>query len=190
MNAPIARRQLLGAIAIAPIAAIPAAPASAAPRWDALRTKYEAASATALLYYERVFEPEQERILSSVGRQPPLSFEHMARSGQVATFAVVPAARSPFAMPALDKLHDDAAAAWNAWSERDAGSKHDPRWRQAQDRMTTLFEVEEVARSRLMAEPAPHAAALAMKLKLALGDFDLSERDRLALLADAERLSR
>ncbi len=93
-------------------------------------------------------------------------------------------------MPVLDKLHDDAAAAWIAWSERDAGSKHDPRWRQVQDRMTALFEVEEVARSRLMAEPAPHAAALAMKLKLALGDFDLSEPDRLALLADAERLSK
>jgi len=185
----INRRGLLAGLALAPaLAAMPSA-ASAADRWDMLRAEFERAADTALTYHETVYQVERARVDAMAGEQPPLWFEHTARSGQTARFAVVPGKQFPFASPLLDRLHDEAAAKWEAWRERDDRAERDPRWLAVDAEMARLWDIENDARVALMHEPAPHGRALALKVQLAIANDDLWDEDRAALLEDVRRMA-
>lgn len=195
-NVPIystpTRRALLG-LATA-TALIIAAPVASMPprhdRWTVLRANWEAASEIANSYYELVYKAEHERINAIIGKQPPLWFEYITKNGQVARYPVDPKSDgSGIYPPTYREIHRNAADAFNAWKDRYARADNDRRWKPVAERMDALWDAECQARKRLFAEPAPYAAALALKVQLALGDDELWDCDREALLADAKRLA-
>jgi hypothetical protein len=170
----------------APVAAIP----TSDDRWTALRASWEAASEVANRYYERVYKAEHERINAIIGKEPPLWFEHTAKSGRVARYPVDPESDGAGIYPPIYReMHRDAANAYIAWRARYARADNDCRWKPVAERMDALWDAEDQARKRLFTEPAPHAAALALKVELALGNDELWDCDREALLADTKRLA-
>ena len=175
-----------GAIALAsPIAAMP----SRADRWSALRLRYEQAAHVADDYWRRAYEPGMARLNVIDEEQPPLWFEHRATNGQVGRFRVDPKLTAPaFPSPLLNDLHAAAATTWNEWYKRRCHAELETEWSGIAQRMDQLWSVEDAARSALMKEPAPNAAALALKVKLALDNDELWVSDRKALVADLERL--
>jgi len=159
-------------------------------RWTVLRADWEAASEVANSFYERVYKAEHQRINAIIGKQPPLWFEYTAKSGQVVRHPVDPKSDgSGIYPPTSREMHRDAAEAFNAWRDRYARADNDRRWKPVADHMDALWEAEEQARKRLFAEPAPHAAALALKVQLALRGDELWDCDREALLADTKRFA-
>ncbi|WP_288413099.1 hypothetical protein [uncultured Sphingomonas sp.] len=185
----INRRGLLAGLTLAPALAVMPPAANAADRWEILHARFERAAEAALTFHETVYQVERERIDAMAGEQPPLWFEHTTRSGQTARFAVVPGKQFPFASPLLDRLHDEAAANWEAWRERDDRVERDPRWLAVDREMSRLWDVENDARVALMHEPAPHGRALALKVQLAIANDDLWDEDRVALLEDVRRMA-
>lgn len=186
----INRRGLLAGLTIAPaFAAIPA-DARTESRWDVLRARYERAAAAAKTFDATVHQPERDRIDRIVGERPPLWFEHTAKNGHTARFAIVPEKASPYSMPPFRELYDQALARWEAWVERDRQAFHDARWRAVDAQMARLWVAEGAARAALMREPAPDGRALAFKVQVALSNDELWDQDREALMADVRRLQR
>lgn len=186
----INRRGLLAGLALTPaLAAIPAA-AIAADRWNMLRARYEQAAADVRAFDETIHQPARDRVDAIVGPRPPLWFEHTARSGQTARFAVIANGCSPYVGPPYQQLHDAALARWQAWNARDEAASSDPHWRAIDAKMARLWDVEGAARIALMAEPAPDGTALAFKVHVALTNDELWDEDRSVLVDDARRLGK
>jgi hypothetical protein len=184
------RRALLsfagvGALALAaPIAAkIPQTS-----RWDTLRAQWNDAADAADQYWQIVYQPARERIEAFTGVTPPLHFRDNADGCEI-HWKVHPHRRSPFGDPVLDKRHDDMADRWNEWMARSNEAERDPGWQQISENMDRLWEDEHRARNALINEPAPDGAALALKVQLALGNDELWDGDREALLADVSRMA-
>lgn len=191
-NVSHSRRALLGFAGVGALAL--AAPTAAklpqVDRWEALRIRWESASEAADSFYERNYQPDRKRIDTLVGKTPPFWFEHTNQSGRTARYMVDPSVENAgFITPICNDLHRKAADAWNEWRDRNIRAEAEPRWASISKRMDDLWGAEDTARKALFAEPAPHGAALALKVKLALGNDDLWDCDREALLADAQKMA-
>lgn len=91
--------------------------------------------------------------------------------------------------PKLRREAQAAIDAYKSWQERIWENERNPRWNAVRDRMDALWVVEDRSRAALMLEPAPDAAALSVKVQLAMGNDEIWDADRTALLADANRLT-
>jgi hypothetical protein len=189
-NVSPSRRALLGFAGISAIAL--ASPIVAelphTGRWDALRKQWNRAADAADLYWQNVYQPARKRIETFTGLTPPLHFVDNAYGCGIHC-KVHPRRRSPFGDPALDRRHDEIADRWNEWMDRSAKAEKDPVWQRVSENMDRLWDDEHRARNALVKEPAPDATALALKLQLTLGSDELSDDDRAALLADAQRMA-
>lgn len=190
ISAP-SRRALLGfaGVSVLALAAPIAAQLPQSDRWDALRLRWERASEAAAKYHERAYTPARDRLEAFTGKCPPLHFDVTALSGQSVRQKVHPRTRSPFSVPHWNKQHDELADAWDAWMKRSAEGEARDGWQAISEKMDDLWSEEDRARNAMINEPAPHAKALALKVQLALGNDDLWDGDREALLADAARLA-
>lgn len=189
-NVSHSRRALFGFAGIGAIAL--AAPIAAkvpqTSRWDVLRKHWNDAAEAADQYWQNVYQPAVKRLEAFTGPTPALHFLDSAEGCEI-RWKVHPNKRSPFGHPSLDKRHDDMADRWNEWMARSAEAERQPGWQSASDNMDRLWGDEHRARNALVNEPAPDGQALALKLQLALGNDELWDADREALMADAARLA-
>jgi len=185
------RRAMLGFAGVGAIAL--AAPIAAqlpqGNRWETLRQRWEIACEVAADYYERIYKPARQRLEAFTGESPPLHFNITAKNGQTVRHEVHSRTRSPFSVPNWNERHDELADAWDAWMKRsnEAESRHG--WQTISAKMDDLDGCEYQTRNAMFNEPAPHAEALALKVQLALGNDELWDCDRAALLADAQRMA-
>jgi len=158
-------------------------------RWEALRVRWENAAKTAEEYYDRTYKPALKRLEAFTGKCPPLHFDITAASGQSVRHKVHPRQRSPFSVPQWNQQHDEMADAFDLWMRRSAEAEAMHGWQAISATMDDLDSREYLARNAMVNEPAPHAKALALKVQLALGNDDLWDGDRAAILADAARMA-
>lgn len=190
-NISQSRRTLLGLAGIGTLAL--AAPIAAQlpqdDRWETLRQRWEIACEASADYYERTYKPARQRLAAFTGECPPLHFNITAKSGRTVRHEVHPRTRSPFSVSHWNERHDELADAWDAWMTRSKEGESRHGWQTISAKMDELDGCECRTRTAMFNEPAPHAQAFALKVQLALGNEELWDCDRAALLADAQRMA-
>lgn len=161
-------------------------PAGVGNLWDRLRAAWETAVAAAEEYHAAHYTPARSRLDEAVGPLPPCTHVITATSGRACTYKIdINADWPPF--PAFDPLREKQQALRD-WFARSAECERHPDWVEASRQMDALWEVEDAARSAMMTEPAPDGTAFALKVQLALGNDEMWDSDREALLSDLARL--
>jgi len=188
------RRHVLGFAAAAAIVAPAAAFSSPATglvtsqpdRWSFVRAQFEAARAAVEAFEDGTYRPGVERLNKMTGPAPESRVTLTDKSGTARTYSVYDAAELPDW-----RFYDPVRVAGQAhaeWVERVRAAEVRIGWDAIEDRMRLLDSAESEARQHLMAVPAPDAAALVFKLRLALEAEDM-DGDREVLTRDAASLS-
>ncbi|KQM41223.1 hypothetical protein [Sphingomonas sp. Leaf10] len=194
MNAPVARRALLGAIAVAPIATLPAVAAGATPdtaHWDRVLMHYEITKQKAERFYRATLAPLERHVPSSkayeyyqVGTDKAgLPVLHrFTRAELLNTESVYRQTKGWKQARAEMQAYDQAYAEFD---RRTGYSRID----QENDQLDIAADA---ALRTLLETPAPHMAALCLKLRLLTDGLDEFLYDTgpvvKAIRSDAERL--
>jgi len=187
------RRHVLGFAAAA--VAVPAAifPSQAkglvtsqSDRWTFVKAQFEAARAAVEAFEDGIYRPSVERLNKMTGPAPESRVTLTDKSGTARTYSVYDADELPDW-----RFYDPvriAAVSHAEWVERVRAAEVKIGWDAIEDRMRLLDSAEGEARQHLMAVPAPDAAALVFKLRLALEGENMDD-DREVLTRDATSLS-
>lgn len=154
------RRGMLTAAGATAVASVIGGPALAGPAerpWDRLRREFEAARATVERYENATYLPAMQDFNRQGGEAPPFISDG---PGRVAY-----------------ELH--CMRVERLWETTGFTA--------ISDHMRALDDAEWRARQLMMAEPAPDAAALAFKVKLAFADAEIWENEGQAIRRDAAK---
>ena len=199
----IARRNLLGALALAPIVALPGLAGATAPAvdrtaWDRALATYEAARAAEQHYDVTVCRP-MEAELERLAPRPNLWFDLTARDGRTARFHVPLNDLDRYdhhISPSFRAGADEVKAKWFAHVEACRSLHHE----EINDEWDRLDDIAADARHALMVMPAPDCSALWWKVDQLFGPASGRKPEEEgdgycvewtdAWVADAERLLR
>ena len=184
------RRSVLLGLAAAPAASVAiAAPAIASPQqaaWARAEAYHDATIARAKTYFETVYDPMWKEIDAKCGPQPPRFVEVFAKDGSSIRYPADEGIEYP-PFPTHDHCRE-AQRLRQEWYQRRIELENDPQRSAISDELDRLYEQEFAARTALINQPSPDAAAFATKVQLVLENEDIWDGERSALLADAARL--
>lgn len=183
------RRSLLtgtfGAIGAAAVVSPLAATSITKRPWDVALARYRSAKLAADRFRASHYDPAWQRIDASAGPRPAATAVVRA-PGLPARKVPVERSMGYPAKPEYDAARA-AQTAWQLWWDRHSVAENQNR--EIIRRQEALWTREDAARQTLMAEPAPDAAALAVKILLTFEEEEIWEHEREAVAQDARRLA-
>lgn len=190
-RSPVAasRRAILTALAAAPLLTAPAL-AQGEREWDRLLSAYRRAKAACEAHNAAVVEPAWERMEAAIGPRPSMDIAIPATNGQVATF-LLPFRElhmfddAPWIAPHAAKVRDR----WLAYEARRVAAETRENWPAIETEGDRLADMRHDAEERLMATPAPDAAAFCVKFVIDRDDDRDSGPWTAIMLEDARRLA-